>query len=372
VEKVDHMVENVPLFPSEAVEEGFADKVVYLDAIQDRLQEKFGGHVYLEGRYPGDTPADMRWGTRPEIAVVVISGMIVRGRSGRTPIINETITGSDTLADIFGRLRHDDGVRAVVVRIDSPGGSAVASDLIFREIRRLAEEKPVVASMGNAAASGGYYAAAGADEIFASPNTLTGSIGIFAGKFSVSRLADLIGINTTRLQRGPHSGAFSLFYPWTATQREGVARSITYLYKLFIQQVARTRPLSPEEVDAVARGHIWDGVSAEERKLVDRIGGLMDAIHRAEELAGVRPEDVDYRLYPQSLGLFDVGAASVRAGLANDLLAGVFGYESSAAGLSANSALSALIRHIGRGILLPTLYEDAEPLMLLPFVVEVD
>ncbi|WP_168211018.1 signal peptide peptidase SppA [Persicimonas caeni] len=366
-EKIEEMVNRVPLFPAQAAEEGFIDKVVYLDNVEEKLRDEFGAHVSLEREYPEKLPAEMRWGTRPEIAVVVIEGSIVRGRSGRTPFINEVIAGSDTLTQIFDKLRRDPLVRAVVVRIDSPGGSAVGSDLIYREMRRLAEKKPVVASMGNIAASGGYYVAAGADEIFASPNTLTGSIGIFTGKFSISKLADVIGIGSTKIERGDRSGAFDIYQPWTEEEKKGVARSITYLYKLFIQQVARTRPLSPEEVDAVGRGRIWDGVSAEDKKLVDQLGGLMDAIRRAEELAGVRRGEVTYELYPESLGLFDASDTSVTAKLARKL----FGQQEPVA-FSADAALGSLVRRLGKGILLPALYEDGEPLMLLPHVVEID
>ncbi|AWV90316.1 signal peptide peptidase SppA [Bradymonas sediminis] len=365
-------VDAVPHLPSDAVEMGLADNVIYLDSIQERLREEFGGHLRLEDRYPTHPAADMRWGSRPEVAVVVISGMIVRGQSGGTPFLNETVSGSDTLTKVFGKLRRDPNIRAVVLRIDSPGGSAVASDLIFREIRQLAKDKPVIASMGNVAASGGYYAAAGGDEIFATPHTLTGSIGIFAGKFSISKLAGMLGVSSTRLQRGARSDSFSLFHPWDAAQREGVSKSITYLYRLFIEQVASTRPLSVDEVDAVGRGHIWDGERAKQHKLVDRIGGLTDAMHRAAELAGLPADAVDYRLYPDDVGIFDPGATAVHAAMLEKLGADVLGMDSSADQLSLDSAVGGLIQHLGRGILMPLLYHDQEALTLLPVVVEVD
>jgi protease-4 len=368
VEKIVDMINRVPLYPTQAVKEGFADDVVYLDAIEERLQSQFGDHVKLVREYVQPKPAELRWGTRPHIAVVVVEGSIIRGNSGRTPIINEMITGSDSLTQIFDRLRRDPMVRAVVVRIDSPGGSAVGSDLIYREMRRLAETKPVVASMGNIAASGGYYVAAGADEIFATPNTLTGSIGIFAGKFSISKLAGLLGISSTRLQRGERSDTFNLYHPWTEDEQDSVVRSITYLYRLFIQQVARTRPLSADEVDTVGRGRIWDGVRANEIKLVDHLGGLLAAINRAQELAGVAPADVGIELYPENMGIFDASSTSVamRIGQA------VFGRPISQIEMAKNSALMGLVRHIGKAILLPALYEDGEALMLLPDVVELD
>ena len=164
--------------------------------------------------------------------------------------------------------------------------------------------------MGNVAASGGYYVAAGADEIFASPNTLTGSIGIFAGKFSISELADFIGLSATRLERGEKSGLFDIYEPWTSGERESVARSITYLYKLFLQQIARTRPMTTDEIDAVARGRIWAGDAAREKELVDRRGGLMDAIERAEELAGLEAGEATYQTYPELPALLSLNAES--------------------------------------------------------------
>lgn len=364
--RVKEMVDNVPLLPDRAVEQGFVDDVVYLDHIRRKLEEDFGVRRQLERGYERKIPGDMRWGISPEVAVVVIEGAIVRGRSGRTPIINQVLTGSDTLTQIFDRLRRDANVRAVVVRIDSPGGSAVASDLIFREMRRLAEAKPVVASMGNIAASGGYYVAAAADEIYASPNTLTGSIGIFSGKFSISRLADVIGINSTQLERGERSGSFDLYHPWTEQERDSVSRTITYLYKLFLQQVARGRPLSAEEVDAVARGRIWDGASAEDKKLVDQMGGLMDAIHRAESLAGLQPGAADYKIYPKTTGVLDVSSTSVSA----ELLGKLFGDSLSRSRLAEDSALAGLVRRLGKAVLLPSIYQDGEALMLLPQVIE--
>lgn len=368
VERVEEMVDNVPLHPVEAIEKGFVDETVYLDYIEQQLEEKFGVGASLSRGYDDETPAEMRWGVSPEIAVVVIEGAIVRGRSGSTPIVDQVLTGSDTLTRIFDRLRRAPNVAAVVVRVDSPGGSAVGSDLIYRAMRRLAEEKPVVASMGNVAASGGYYVAAGADEIYASPNTLTGSIGIFAGKFSISRLAEFIGINSTELKRGDKSGAFNLYRPWSEEERDGVSQMITYLYKLFIQQVARTRPLTAEEVDAVGRGRIWDGASAEEQKLVDHLGGTIDAIHRAEALSGLEPGVANYKLYPDTLELFDLGPMASSEGV----LAKLFGAQNATAQLSGRSALAGLVRRIGKAILLPALFEDGEALMLLPHVIELD
>ena len=240
----------------------------------------------------------------------------------------------------------------------------MASDLIYRGIRRLSTKKPVIASMGNVAASGGYYVAAGADEIFATPNTLTGSIGIFSGKFSISELADFIGLNAQRIERGEKSGLFDIYEPWTEGERESVARSITYLYQLFLQQVARTRPLTAEQVDEVARGRIWAGEAARERKLVDRRGGLMDAINRAEELAKLEHGQAHYRTYPAPTGLLAMRPdAKVRQWMEERLSPGnQHAWAASAAG--------AFLRTWSEALMLPLVFKSEEPLMMMPHYID--
>jgi protease IV len=281
--------------PDEALERKVVDRVVYADEIEKILREEESATLergYAEPRY-----TDEEWRGGPQIAVVAIDGNIVQGRSGNTPFIGGAFAGSKSLAATFERLRQDASVRAVVVRIDSPGGSAVASDLIYRSIRRLAASKPVVASMGNIAASGGYYVAAGANEIVAAPTTLTGSIGIFAGKINVAQLADRIGVNTATIERGTPSSFSDIFNPWSEAEIDNVGKSLNYMYRLFLTQVAHTRPLTLDELDAVARGRVWAGRAARDAKLVDHNGGILHAIHRAEDLAGLRRGVADYRQY---------------------------------------------------------------------------
>ncbi len=287
------VVDATPLFPAAAKDRGLIDEILYSNEVDDELRERITSRIDIG--YERVETADQRWGRRPEIAVVYIDGVITSGESGMSPFGGQMITGAETLKRLIGQLADNNNVKAVVLRIDSPGGSAVASDEIYRAIRELAQEKPVIASMGNVAASGGYYVAAAADEIYATPVTLTGSIGIYTGKFNFQSLAQRFGIGTHFEPRGERAGVFSAWRPWTDSEREGVALTLEYLYHLFLQQVARNRPLSPDEVDEAGRGRVWTGQAAVEQGLVDEIGGITDALRRAEELAGVLPGQAYFR-----------------------------------------------------------------------------
>lgn len=288
------IIDETPLYPARALDKGLVDALVYEDELEDRLKETFNRPIRLEKGYQRYEIADERWGGRPEIGIVYIDGVIVDGESGQSPFGGSSITGAAAVNRVLRKLREDRAVKAVVLRIDSPGGSAVGSDLIYRELRKTAQVKPVIASMASVAASGGYYVAAGADEIFATPVTLTGSIGIFTGKFNVEELAARFGINVESEVRGDRAGVYSFWRPWNDTERQGVIETLDYLYQLFLNQVAQTRPLSAQEVDQVARGRVWTGAAAEQAQLVDRMGGLLDALRRAEELAGLKSGEAVY------------------------------------------------------------------------------
>lgn len=282
--------------PDEAVERGLVDRIAYTDELEDLIREEHGA-VGFERGFPEPDYSEESWAQAPEIAVVAVDGNIVQGRTGQTPLIGGSVAGAESLSRTLERLRTNPRVRAVVVRIESPGGSAVASDLIYRSIRKVASQKPVIASMSNIATSGGYYVAAGADEIFATPVTTTGSIGIFAGKVNIAQLADRIGVNQSAIERGAPQSFTNIYSAWTDEELEHLGTSLNYMYRLFLTQVAHTRPLSVKEIDAVARGHIWAGKAAKEHQLVDEMGGIMPAIHRAEALAGLEPGEANYRQY---------------------------------------------------------------------------
>jgi protease-4 len=361
-------IDAVPLFPHQAVEQKLVDAVLYGDELDAKLKETFGAGVSVQRGYDVPKTSEDTWAaSRPEVALLVISGAITQGASASSPI-GGALAGSTTLIASIERLKADPNVKAVVVRVDSPGGSALASDQIWRALRQLAQAKPVVASMGDVAASGGYYVAAGAEEIFATPMTLTGSIGIFAGKFSIKELGEKLGVRATVLRRGEVAGGFNTFEPLTDAQRASLGRFILYLYELFIQQVAHTRPIGPEEVDRHARGRVWVGSDALERKLVDFSGGVVDATRHAEKLAGLPPRSARLEVYPRTGVGIDL----------NPALATVTTWATAAAtGAIAQAASEATPRELvtlsrwaagaSRAALLPLLFAPGEALML-PYV----
>jgi protease IV len=361
------LLDSTPLLPLQAQEQGWADAILYPDEVEARLREEFEVYGTPATRYERRaTTAEYRWQDPPEIAVVVISGTIISGSSGSSPLEGGLLAGSETMRTVLDSLRRDPNVKAVVLRVDSPGGSALASDLIFRELRRVAEKKPVLASMGNVAASGGYYVAVGADEIWATPNTLTGSIGIFAGKFSLEQLGDMLGVQATMLSRGKLASGMSIWRPFTPEQREALSRGLVYLYKLFLQQAASTRPLTEDEIDKVAQGHIWSGTAALGHKLVDHEGSIIDTIARAEELAGLAPRQARYVVYPQRSGLLSALSGAQASATPLGKLAALLGEPlgADAATKNPHSALTRWLGGVERALLIPMLFADGEALML--------
>ncbi|HVI21836.1 MAG TPA: signal peptide peptidase SppA, partial [Myxococcales bacterium] len=201
--------------------------------------------------------------------------------------------GSDTIGRRIHALADDPGVRAIVVRIDSPGGDGTASDLIWRELVRAREEKkkPVIASMGDVAASGGYYVAVAADRIYAEPSTITGSIGVFIGKFDLHSLYGGLGLTLVTNKRGESADLFSTARPLTDAERQMMQGWVQAFYEQFVDRVAKGRKLSPAQVDALGRGRVWTGAQALERGLVDRMGGLADALREAKVRSGFGPDE---------------------------------------------------------------------------------
>jgi protease IV len=221
--------------------------------------------------------------TGDRIAVIHASGTIVPGTSRDTP--GERILGSETLVENLSDARTRDAIKAVVLRIDSPGGVMQAADDVWREARRLGDEKPLIVSMSDVAASGGYYIAAPARLIVAQPSTITGSIGVYVGKFNISGLMNKLGINIETVSRGAHAGMLSPYRDFTEEEREWLQGETDELYRVFLDRVAEGRGMDVPEVDAVAQGRVWTGVAAHELGLVDTLGGLPLAIEIAREAA---------------------------------------------------------------------------------------
>ncbi len=253
--------------------------------LDDALADVVGGRVRRRESLRSSGPRS--WGTGRRVGVVVVDGTMVDGENVDIPFVGIHQSGGRSVVEAIERLAADRSVKAIVLRVDSGGGSALASDQIWRAIRRAKRRKPVIASLGAVAASGGYYVASACDEIFADPSTLTGSIGIFFGKVDFAILAERVGVHPEQLGRGARSGAASMFRPFTDDEREALREQITIGYRLFVQRVAEGRDMTVEAVDERGRGRIWSGDAAIEQGLVDRRGGFAAALARARELGRV-------------------------------------------------------------------------------------
>jgi len=255
--------------------------------------------------------------TGEHIALLVAEGDIVDGKSREGPFGGGRSVGDRTLVEALQDIRERRDIRAVVLRIDSPGGSGDASDAVWQELRRLRRVKPVIVSMGDLAASGGYYLACAADAVVASPATITGSIGVFGGKLNVLGLYQKLGLNVETVKRGRHADMWSPYRDFDEEERALYQRNLESFYQVFVSRVSEGRAMSPGAVDSVGQGRVWSGVRARQYGLVDSLGGLEEAFGLAKLKAGVAKDaDVIIELYPRPRrtlvqrwlgGLFDEG-----------------------------------------------------------------
>ncbi len=236
------------------------------------------------------------------IGVVVATGEIMRGESGYSPVplFGGDVMGSDTIASAWRAVRDSDA-KAVVFRINSPGGSAVGSEIIRAEMVKTAEKIPVVVSMGNVAASGGYWITCGAKRIIADPATITASIGVYGGHVAMDKFwQDKIGVTFGRIDTSPNASMYGTLDPWTAPQRAEAQKFLDRIYDSFLERVSASRHLTREQVDAVGRGRVFTGEQALAKGLVDQLGTFDDAVAAARELAGLRRgAAVDLEFYPR-------------------------------------------------------------------------
>ncbi len=319
-EALDALADRGPLLREDAVASGLVDRIGFRDeayariaelvGVEDVSDEKAPPRLYL-ARYAGaarsrltpPVPSVPGHRSKPTFAVITVDGTIVNGRGGPQFLpLGTPNAGGDTIAAALREAAADDSVSAIVLRVDSPGGSVTASETIWREVKRARERgKPVVASMGAVAASGGYYAAVGADAIVANPGTITGSIGVISGKLVVRDLKARLGVASDTVRTNANADAWSVDTPFTPEQRAHREAEADLLYADFVERVAAGRNLSTEAVDVVARGRVWTGADAVERGLVDELGGFRTAVRRAKVLAGL-DEDTEVRVvsYPGS------------------------------------------------------------------------
>ncbi len=274
-----------PFVSSEAKLAGLVDDYAYEDEIDARLEALLGRRL-LRVDEVADRAAPT-YGAVRRVALVYVDGDMVDGRSQTIPLIDTRLAGARTLSETLRDLRADPGVAAVVLRVESPGGSALAADTLWREIQLLQHEKPVVVSMGATAASGGYYVASPAERIFANPASITGSIGVFYGKVDVAELLRKIGVSTDTFRTAPHADGESMFRPYTDDEREELRRKVAQYYDVFLTRVAIGRRLDKATVDRAGQGQVFTGTQAVANRLVDELGGLRQALAFARARAGL-------------------------------------------------------------------------------------
>jgi protease-4 len=317
-ERVSELIDAGPFLAGAALEAGLVDTLGYRDEVYASIRRHAGeGAVllylarYQRSRALGERVRQLPARSSGEAAVGLIyaTGPIRRGRSGRGPLAGGAM-GSDTIAAAIRSATADDSVAAIVLRVNSPGGSYVASDTIWREVvRARAAGKPVVASMGDVAASGGYYIAMAADVIVAEPGTVTGSIGVLSGKAVLGEALGRFGVTTDKVAQGEHSAMFSQMRPFAPDEWTLVNDWLDHIYADFTGKVAEGRGMTQERVHELARGRVWTGADAVANGLVDELGGLGHAAALARRRAGL-PEDAPLRAYPRTTPLDRLRPAS--------------------------------------------------------------
>ena len=352
---VRRLIDEGPFLPEEALRNGLVDELAYADevAAQARLATD-DAHTVEADTYAEVSPRRLGLGRGPRIAVIYVVGTIVSGRSSATT--EGEVAGSDTIAAFIRKARTDGAVKAIVVRIDSGGGSAVASDVIWRELTLARAKKPVVASMSDAAASGGYWVAMASHAIVAQPGTLTGSIGIFAGKIVTGGTLEKLGARIEGVSNGRLAEMGSPVRPFNEAERAKLTEQLQAYYDQFVERVAEARRSTPEQIDAIAQGRVWTGRQAKELGLVDELGGLDHAVALAKQRAKIpAASEVELVVYPPRKSFYELVSApfaeenTIRGWLGGLLLSP----EERAA-----VALAGQVRRFRRG----------EPLALMPYV----
>lgn len=316
------IIDRAPLDAAGAITAHLVDKLEYEDQFSDRIKHRGGKDNQVLEYADYERPRLLPSLSHPDkIAVIYGVGQIERGSGGFDPVLSPggSAMGSDTMAEAFKTAREDDAVRAVIFRINSPGGSVVASELIRRQVELTANKKPVVVSMSSYAASGGYWVATPAKKIIADPGTITGSIGVLGGKFNLTDAAGKLGITTNAVSRGQNVTMFDEFSEFTPDQRKLLHDQLLgNVYQDFIKRVSDSRHLSIEEVNQIAQGRVWSGEQALGIKLVDTLGDFDAALKEAKVEAKLPADQpVQIEEFPQQPGLAEqvLGGLSSRAQL---------------------------------------------------------
>ena len=345
------LIDEGPFLPRDALARGLVDGLLYEDELLERLAEDGEPVEPLSlADYRRVDPASLGLGEGPKLAVVHVVGTITHGRSaGGT-------AGAATLMEAVRAAREDDDVEAIVVRINSPGGGAIASDLIWREIALAGEDKPVVASMSDLAASGGYYVAMPADVIVAQPGTLTGSIGVVGGKLALGGAFEKLGVAVEEVSAGRMAGINSPVNPYSDAARERLQQIVDAIYEEFLARAADGRGMTRDAVHAVGQGRVWTGRQALNLGLVDELGGMDAAVAAARRLAGIDAgREVTLVPYPRPRTFLETLSDGLDVRAAAGLLQALLPASRLAAGAGAAAAPLRLFR-------------PGEPLALMPYV----
>ena len=301
-EEARAIVDRGPFDAAGAKQAGLVDELLYQDQLEERLK---GATRVTPSRYLR-AARGFGFEHRPRVGLVYAVGEIVPGESQAGGAFGGETAGADTVAGALRQARQDDDVRAILFRVDSPGGFGPSADAIWREVKLARQKKPVVVSMGDYAASGGYYIAMGSDAIVAQPGTITGSIGVFSGKFNLRGLYDKIGFGKEILVRGRHADIYSEYRPWTPEERAQIRAQMVAFYDDFVARVAEGRKMKEPAVDAIAQGRVWTGREAQQRGLVDQLGGLDTALALAKKRAGIpQGQQVSITIYPERKGVLE-------------------------------------------------------------------
>lgn len=299
--EIEKAVNEAPITAEKALEMKLIDKISYKPDLIEQVMNDTDAKMVNVLDYALNIKEGKK--NRPTVALMVLDGMIVEGESVSNPLQGEAVVGADTVVQQLDEIAKDENVKALVLRINSPGGSYTASNEIWYAIMRLKSKKmiPVVVSMGDYAASGGYFVALAGDYIVAEPLSITGSIGVLGGKMVLSELWKKLDINWGEIKFGKNAGILSSNHKFTPAEKAIFNRSLDNIYKDFTEKTATIRDINPNEMDRLARGRVWLGQDAAENKLVDALGGINAAVAKAKELGGIEPKTrFNITYYPKS------------------------------------------------------------------------
>ena len=352
---VKTLIDHGPFLPEDALRAGLIDDLAYEDELDDKVKLGSGKIHYLDmNDYRQVSAASLGLNRGPKIAVIYATGLIASGKSTYDTTGGQ-IAGSETLVEYLRKARADDSVKAIVLRVDSPGGSAIASDVIWREVLLTKNQKPLVASMSDVAASGGYYISMPAHAIVAEPATLTGSIGVVLTKFVIDGTLKKLGMNMEGVSQGKYANMYSPVRPFSPEERARMVENMQATYDTFVEKAAQGRNTTPERIDAIGQGRVWTGRQAKEIGLVDELGGLDRAVALAKQRAKIAQDtEVELVIYPPKKSIYDLLSDPLGNNDRASTLASLLGFGNPKIG----QALAAPLRVFRRG----------EPLALMPNV----